>query len=106
MISMDPDEIPKQVRYDFFLTLLGTIIMLYVGYVWMNNPSEQLTSSLFFGIGYIIFLLGIKDLREDFVMDYNIKRLKYEKDYFDLCKELTKRKIHLKRISLMKVREK
>ncbi|MBI2629238.1 hypothetical protein HYW74_04090 [Candidatus Pacearchaeota archaeon] len=104
--NINADGLPKQIRYDFFLALLGTIIMLYSGYVLINKlPQDPDINLLFFMIiGYGIFLLGLNNLREDFVMEYNLKRLYYEITKFDLLKELEKRKINTKRIFLMKMR--
>jgi len=80
--------------------------MLYSGYVWINSLSgdPDVTIIFFMIVGYGIFLLGLIDLREDFAMEYNLKRLSYEERKTELVDKLKSMDVPLKRIYLKKIR--
>ena len=101
-------EIPKNIRYDFFVTLIGIIIVFYIGYFWINNlpnkPEE--TTIFFFFVGYLLFIIGVIEMVDNYAMEYNIKRLEYELKKDDYLKKIKRRKIKFNEKSLRKVTSK
>ena len=99
-------EIPKYIRHDFLLTILGIIIMFYVGYKFLESGKVALNilETFFFIVGFSLFTTGIMDVQRDYIMDHNLKRLEYEIKKYDSLIELKKRVIIFYEKNLLKIK--
>ncbi len=77
------DEIPKYVRYDFFMALFGTLLI----YLLCTNEilyKNSVLLILFSIIGVSTLLYGILEMKGNYERDKKISVLQYKKKYNQL----------------------
>ena|SRR3989344_350796 len=81
------DDLPHYLRYDVFLTLFG------VGVVYFVVTHKNLIEIFFLPealivVGVVLFILGLKEMRENYEDQKILQKLVYVREYKKLSKEL------------------
>lgn len=71
------DDIPKYIRYDFFMALLGILIIYFV-IVTDRIYNNIVLLNLFLSVGIPSFLYGIYEMKKNYGKEKEIQYLKME----------------------------
>jgi len=98
------DDIPKYIRYDFFMALLGLVIIYFV-IITENIYQNTILTILFLFVGIPFFLWGVYEMKKNYdkekrlqhlKMDYENWKITHEKEEFVSKKEKSKISINKK----------
>ncbi|NCO96861.1 MAG: hypothetical protein COY38_04135 [Candidatus Aenigmarchaeota archaeon CG_4_10_14_0_8_um_filter_37_24] len=96
-----PTDLPKYVRYDFLMTILGLFIMIAMGYyLFIFEDGAKFNNPLFlsiFLIGSIIFLLYQNEMAENYNKEIEIIKLSYYNDKVTLLESFLKKDLITKK---------
>jgi len=96
-----PTDLPKYVRYDFLMTILGLFIMIAMGYyLFIFEDGAKFNNPLFlsiFLIGSIIFLLYQNEMAENYNKEIEIIKLNYYNDKVTLLESFLKKDLITKK---------
>ncbi|HLD38676.1 MAG TPA: hypothetical protein VJA20_04510 [Candidatus Nanoarchaeia archaeon] len=100
-------EVPKEIRYEFFLILIGIIFLIFPLWLYFfkqeifqivsHNLLASIGLTLFSAVGATLFLYGARELADNYNMDkdlfireYILKKYKLDSELKKLPKEYTK----------------
>ena len=93
-------EIPKEIRFEFFLIFLGLIFLVFPLWLYFGHPDifqqmvGNLLSSIMFTListsGVVLFLYGARELTDNYTMDKDIFVRKYRLERYNIDLKLKK----------------
>ncbi len=88
---MSPEQIPKYIKYDFFVSLIGLSI-IYISISKENIFQNSLFFFPFIIIGSSFFFYGLHEMKENYIEEKKLTKIRRDIELIDLKNELKKRK--------------
>lgn len=85
-------EIPEYVKFDFLITLIGLILAGFSWYLIVIQENQKLSIILVFILGMIVTAIGINEMSNNYAMDKELRRLRYEIEKRELKEKLLKKR--------------
>ncbi len=78
---------PKTVKFDFLLVIFGLTLLSSIVYIGLNKLPLILNLFLV-AVSFLLFLIGLDYMRDDFLLDFQIKQLTYFKERYQVISTL------------------
>lgn len=89
---MEITEIPRTIRYDFLLVLLGIGLIITPFYLDLLE-SQSIISFTFLIVGFILVFIGLEYIRYDYELKMDLKELEYISSKYAHIKNLENKKL-------------